>query len=74
MNNNEKWMKIAIKQAILAESNGEVPVGAVLVNDGKIIASSHNSSISKHDPSAHAEVELLRMAGFKLKNYRLDNA
>jgi tRNA(adenine34) deaminase len=74
MNEDEKWMHIAIQEAIIAENEGEVPVGAVLVIDGIIIAKAHNQPISKHDATAHAEVELLRAAGSKLKNYRLTNS
>ena len=74
MNEDEKWMHIAIQEAIIAENEGEVPVGAVLVIDGIIIAKAHNQPISKHDATAHAEIELLRAAGNKLKNYRLTNS
>ena len=71
MNEDEKWMSFALKQAIKAEEEGEVPVGAVLVKDGILIAEGHNQSISISDPTAHAEIQLLRKAGKKLKNYRL---
>jgi len=71
MNEDEKWMYLAIKQAIKAEQEGEVPVGAVLVKDGLLIAKAHNQPIIKNDPTAHAEMQLLRTAGKKLKNYRL---
>ena len=71
MNEDEKWMKIAIDEAILAKSDGEIPVGAVLIQNNKIIAKTHNQPISNHDPTAHAEVAVLREAGKKLKNYRL---
>jgi len=71
MNEDEKWMYLAIKQAIKAEQEGEVPVGAVLVKDGLLIAKAHNQPIIKNDPTAHAEIQLLRTAGKKLKNYRL---
>jgi len=71
MNEDEKWMKIAISEASLAINKGEIPVGAVLIQDGKIIAKAHNQPILNHDPTAHAEVEVLRKAGKKLKNYRL---
>jgi tRNA(adenine34) deaminase len=71
MNNDEKWMQIAIQEAIKAEKEGEVPVGAVLVKDGLIIAKAHNQPISKNDATAHAEIQLIRSAGKKLKNYRL---
>ncbi len=68
-----KFMKEAIKQAKLAEKKGEVPVGAVAVLDGKIIARAYNKTISTNDPSAHAEILVLKKAGKKLKNHRLNN-
>jgi tRNA(adenine34) deaminase len=71
MNEDEKWMQIAIQEAIKAEKENEVPVGAVLVKDGHVIARAHNQSISSNDPTAHAEIQLIRTAGKKLKNYRL---
>ena len=74
MNNDEKWMKIAISEANLAINKGEIPVGAVLIQDGKLIAKAHNQPILNHDPTAHAEVEVLRKAGKKLKNYRLSKS
>ena len=71
MNEDKKWMQIAIQEAIQAEKEGEVPVGAVLVKDGLLIAKAHNQPISKNDATAHAEIQLIRAAGKKLKNYRL---
>ena len=71
MNEDEKWMQIAIQEAIKAEKEGEVPVGAVLVKDGLLIAKAHNQPISKNDATAHAEIQLIRTAGEELKNYRL---
>ena len=71
MNKDEKWMKIAISEANLAINEGEIPVGAVLIKNGKLIAKAHNRPILNHDPTAHAEVEVIRKAGKKLKNYRL---
>ena len=71
MNEDEKWMSLALEQARKAEEEGEVPVGAVLVKDGLLIAKAHNQPISTNDPTAHAEIQLLRAAGKKLKNYRL---
>ena len=71
MSEDEKWMKIAISEANLAINQGEIPVGAILIQDGKLIAKAHNKPILNHDPTAHAEVEVLRKAGKKLKNYRL---
>ena len=71
MNEDEKWMSLAIEQARKAEEEGEVPVGAILVKDGLLIAKAHNQPLLTNDPTAHAEIQLLRAAGKKLKNYRL---
>ena len=68
---DEKWMSFALEQAVKAEKEGEVPVGAILVKDDLIIARAHNKPISTNDPTAHAEIHLLRAAGEELKNYRL---
>ena len=70
---HEKWMKLALEQARLAQAMSEVPVGAVLVQDDQLIASAHNQPISSNDPTAHAEIQLLRVAGKALNNYRLPN-
>jgi len=71
MNKDEKWMRIALNEANLALDENEIPVGAVLVKNDKLIAQSHNRPINKNDPTAHAEIELLRKAGEQQKNYRL---
>jgi len=71
MHEDKKWMIIALNQAIEAEKVGEVPVGAVLVKDGLLVAKAHNQPISTNDATAHAEIQLIRNAGVKLKNYRL---
>ncbi len=71
MISDEKWMKIAIDEAHLAMDENEIPVGAVLVKDNKLIAQAHNRPIINNDPTAHAEIEVLRKAGAKLRNYRL---
>ncbi|MDC1450373.1 tRNA adenosine(34) deaminase TadA [Candidatus Thioglobus sp.] len=73
MNYDEKWMALALEQAKKAEEHGEVPVGAVLVKNGLLVAKAHNQPISTNDPTAHAEIQLLRVAGKKLANYRLTN-
>lgn len=70
---DEKWMGLALEQARLAQEIGEVPVGAVLVENGQLIASAHNQPISTNDPTAHAEIQVLRATGKKLNNYRLSN-
>ncbi|MDG2395495.1 tRNA adenosine(34) deaminase TadA [Candidatus Thioglobus sp.] len=67
---DEYYMALAIKQAKLAEAIDEVPVGAVLVQDNQLIASAHNQPILTNDPTAHAEIQLLRRAGETLNNYR----
>jgi len=66
-----KWMQHAIKLAKHAESMDEVPVGSVLVKDNEIIAEGWNQPITANDPSAHAEVIVLRAAARAVKNYRL---
>ncbi len=71
MDLDEKWMQFAIKEAIKAKDRGEVPLGSVIVQNGQIIANAHNCPISKNDPTAHAEIEALRIAGEKLQNYRI---
>ena len=68
---DEKWMSFALKQARKAQKEGEVPVGAILVKDDLVIARAHNKPISTNDPTAHAEIQLIRAAGEELKNYRL---
>ena len=74
MNYDEKWMNLAIEQAIKAVDEDEVPVGAVLVKDGLLIAKAHNQPISTNDATAHAEIQVLRKAGMKLQNYRLTDS
>jgi tRNA(adenine34) deaminase len=71
MTKDKDWMKIAIDEAYLALDENEVPIGAVLVQDNKLIAQAHNNPIKNNDPTAHAEIEVLRKAGEKLHNYRL---
>ncbi|MDC0127060.1 tRNA adenosine(34) deaminase TadA [Methylophilaceae bacterium] len=70
---HEFFMSEALKQAKLSFDADEIPIGAVLVYQNKIIASGHNLSIAKHDPSAHAEILTIRNAGQYMKNYRLLN-
>ncbi len=70
---DEFYMRRALELAAQAESRGEIPVGALLVQDGHIIAEGFNQSIVQHDPTAHAEVVVLRHAGQLLNNYRLIN-
>jgi tRNA(adenine34) deaminase len=72
---DERFMRIALKAAGVAATEGEVPVGAVLVsNAGEVLAVGHNQPIGRCDPSAHAEIAVLREAAAKLGNYRLPGA
>jgi len=64
-------MRAALAHAVAAGERGEVPVGAVLVRGGEIIAAGGNSPIASHDPTAHAEIEALRAGGRALGSYRL---
>jgi len=68
---DKRFMAVALEQARLAWLEGEVPVGAVVVKDGEIIATGYNRPIGGHDPTAHAEIVALRAAADKLGNYRL---
>lgn len=67
-------MRQAIALAREAEAAGEIPVGAVVVLDGKVIGRGRNAPISSHDPSAHAEILALRDAAGSIGNYRLEGA
>lgn len=71
MTTDEKWMSIAIDEANLANQENEVPVGAVLIQNNRLLAKAHNQPIAKNDPTAHAEIQALRIAGKRRKNYRL---
>lgn len=64
-------MRYAMALATRAQENNEVPVGAVLVHDGEVIAEGWNHPIGDHDPTAHAEMMALRQGGKALENYRL---
>jgi tRNA(adenine34) deaminase len=68
------WMELALAQARLAESAGEVPIGAVVVHAGRQIGSGHNHPVGLNDPTAHAEILALRQAATHLQNYRLTEA
>ncbi|XAJ78294.1 tRNA adenosine(34) deaminase TadA [Buchnera aphidicola (Pseudoregma panicola)] len=70
---DEYYMKKALILSKKANEKNEVPVGAVLVFNNKIIAKGYNSSIIKNDPTAHAEIIVLRKGGYFFKNYRLLN-
>ena len=66
-------MRLALAQAVAAGHAGEVPVGAIVVKDGEVIGRGANAPISRHDPSAHAEIVALRQAAGRLGNYRLND-
>ena len=68
---DEQFMGQALDLARNAEAHGEVPVGAVLVAGGQVLATGRNSPIESSDPTAHAEIQALRSAASALKNYRL---
>ncbi|BDH44904.1 tRNA-specific adenosine deaminase [Salmonella enterica subsp. enterica serovar Choleraesuis] len=70
---HEYWMRHALSLAERAREEGEVPVGAVLVQDNRIIGEGWNRPIGRHDPTAHAEIMALRQGGLVLSNYRLLN-
>ena len=65
------YMQLALAQAAEARAAGEVPVGAVVVKDGEVIATGFNQPISRHDPTHHAEIAALRAAATAIGNYRL---
>ena len=68
------WMKHALSLADKALQQGEIPVGAVVVVDNKVVGEGWNQSITLHDPSAHAEMLAIRQAGQSLQNYRMVDA
>lgn len=69
----EKFMKEALKEAKKAYEKDEVPVGAVIVKDGKIIARAHNLKETKLDTTCHAEILAIKKASRKLNSWRLEN-
>ncbi|MFM7664911.1 MAG: nucleoside deaminase [Actinomycetota bacterium] len=66
-------LRVALQQALRAESHGDVPVGAVVVHDGRVIVEACNERELRHDPTAHAEVLALRIAAEQLGRWRLDD-
>ena len=72
MESDQGFMQLALNQARMAALAGEVPVGAVVIKDGKVLATGRNAPIGEHDPTAHAEIVALREAARLLGNYRLD--
>jgi tRNA(adenine34) deaminase len=69
---DERYMKMAFQEATRAGETGEVPVGAVLVKGDRVLAKEHNRCVELNDPTAHAEILVLRKAGRALGNYRLN--
>ncbi|HXZ28557.1 MAG TPA: tRNA adenosine(34) deaminase TadA [Terriglobales bacterium] len=72
MSSDELWMEEALREALRAQAAGEVPVGAVVVCEGRIVGRGANRNLTDHDPAAHAEVLALRQAGAALGNHRLE--
>ncbi len=72
MSSDEEFMQVALAEARTAAGEGEVPVGAVAVLEGKVVARGHNRTIALNDPTAHAEILALRGAAACLGNYRLN--
>ena len=68
---DQAFMRMALNAAAEAKLAGEVPVGAVIVKDGEVISVAHNQPIGRHDPTAHAEINALRLAAQSVGNYRL---
>lgn len=71
MNPHQIFMQLALDLAVEAATNGEVPVGAIVVKDGVVIGRGSNAPIGLHDPTAHAEMIAMRQAAAHLGNYRL---
>lgn len=71
---DEAWMHRALELAEQAEREGEVPIGAVLILNGELVAEGWNQPLSTNDPTAHAEIVALRAAAARLGNYRLPGA
>lgn len=69
---HQSWMQLALEEASKASSLGEVPVGAVAVFEERVIAADHNRSLALADPTAHAEILVLRRAAHLQGNYRLE--
>src|SRR5262249_31581955 len=70
--NDDRWMGRALDQARGAAAEGDVPVGAVIVRDGKVVAASGNRTLRDQDPTAHAEFIVIRETAAKLKSWRLE--
>jgi tRNA(adenine34) deaminase len=72
--NDERFMRLALDLASRGEAAGEVPVGAVIVAGGEVLAACFNAPIARRDPTAHAEILALREAAANARNYRLEDA
>ncbi len=70
---HEQWMRLALEQAEYALRADEVPVGAVIVHAGRVIAAAHNQRETLHDPTAHAEMIAITQAAEALSSWRLDD-
>lgn len=70
---NQKFLDLAFKYAVRAYKNNEVPIGAVIVKDNKVIGYGYNQKEKKHSVLEHAEIIAIRMASKKLDNWRLDD-
>ena len=71
---HQDWMHVALRQAQMAFEQGEVPIGAVIVHNGQVIAVAHNEREQKNDPTAHAEVLVIQRAAKVLESWRLTDA
>jgi len=69
---DDRWMERALSEARAAAAAGDVPVGALIVRDGELLAASGNRSLRDQDPTAHAESIVIRGAAAKLRSWRLD--
>ncbi len=69
----EKYMRLALLEAEKAYEKGEVPIGCVIIKNDKVIAKAHNLKEKKYDSTSHAEINAIKKAGKKLKNWRLND-
>lgn len=74
MTDHDAFMRLALAEAAYARTLNEVPIGAVVVHEGKVIGAGCNRPISAVDPTAHAEIDALRAAAAAMQNYRLTGA
>lgn len=69
----QEFMDLAIKEAKIAYKEDEVPIGAVIIKEDKVIAKAHNNKVKKNDATAHSEIECIKIASQKLNNWHLDD-